>query len=48
VLAVQAPTQALVAIVVTLATGGSLPAPTLVAIGLVVAGEVLVTAPSRP
>jgi drug/metabolite transporter (DMT)-like permease len=48
VLAVQAPTQALVAIVVTLATGGSLPAPTLVAIGLVVAGEVLVTAPSSP
>ncbi|HUF47408.1 MAG TPA: hypothetical protein VMM93_06285 [Vicinamibacterales bacterium] len=44
VLAVQAPTQALVAIAVTLATGGELPAPTLVAIGLIVLGEVLVTA----
>lgn len=43
VLSAQAPTQACVAIIVTLATAGSLPATTLVAIGLIVVGEVLVT-----
>jgi drug/metabolite transporter (DMT)-like permease len=43
VLAAQAPIQALVAIVVTVATTGSLPATTaLAAIGLIVVGEVLV------
>jgi len=42
-LAVQAPTQALVAIAVTLALGGSLPLLTYVAIAMIVAGEVIVT-----
>lgn len=42
-LAVQAPTQALVAIVVTLALGGSLPLLTYLAIAMIVAGEVIVT-----
>jgi drug/metabolite transporter (DMT)-like permease len=47
VLAVQAPTQALVAVLVTFATAGTLPALTLAAIVLIVAGEAIVTA-SRP
>ena len=49
VLSAQAPTQALIAIVVTLATGGTLVPMTLVAIVLIVAGEVIVTraAPRR-
>lgn len=44
VLSVQAPVQAIVAILVTLATGSTLPLPTLTAIALVVAGEALVGA----
>jgi drug/metabolite transporter (DMT)-like permease len=43
VLSVQAPTQGFVAIAITLATGGSLPARTLAAIAMIVVGEVLVT-----
>jgi hypothetical protein len=48
VLSAQAPTQALVAILATLATSGSLPGATLVAISLIVAGEVLVSGTRRP
>jgi drug/metabolite transporter (DMT)-like permease len=43
VLSAQAPTQALVAVAATLATGGTLPPVSLAAIALIVAGEVLVT-----
>jgi drug/metabolite transporter (DMT)-like permease len=42
VLSALAPTQALVAILATLATGGTVPELTLIAMGLIVAGEVLV------
>jgi hypothetical protein len=42
VLSVQAPVQAMVAILMTYATGGTLPPQTMVAIGLVVAGEYFV------
>lgn len=42
VLSAQAPTQALIAILVTLVTAGTVPPTTLTAIGLIVAGEVLV------
>jgi hypothetical protein len=48
VLSAQAPTQALLAILVTLGTTGRLPVPTLLAIGLIVVGEVLVTSRPRP
>jgi len=47
VLSAQAPTQALVAILVTSLTGGVLSTTTIVAIGLIVAGEMLVTS-TRP
>lgn len=43
VLSAQAPTQAIIAILVTLVTLGTLPGTTLAAIGLIVIGEVLVT-----
>jgi hypothetical protein len=43
VLSAQAPTQAIVAILVTRVTLGTLPGTTLAAIGLIVIGEVLVT-----
>jgi drug/metabolite transporter (DMT)-like permease len=43
VLSAQAPTQALIAILATLATSGVLPGAALAAIGLIVAGEVLVS-----
>ena len=42
VLSAQAPVQALVAVAATVATGGSLPALSMVAIVLIVSGEVLV------
>lgn len=42
VLSAQAPTQAVVAILVTLATSGTLPASSLLAIALIVAGEMMV------
>jgi len=47
VLSAQAPTQALVAITVILATNGTLPSATLLGIGLVVVGEVMVTRSGR-
>lgn len=50
VLSAQAPTQALIAVAITAAVGGMVPASSLAAIGLVVAGECLVTwpAPANP
>jgi len=46
VLSAQAPAQALIAVAVTVATGGTLPFSSLLAIVLIVAGEVLVTWPA--
>lgn len=48
VLSAQAPTQALVAIAVVLATTGALPSTTLLGVALVVAGEVMVMRSRRP
>jgi hypothetical protein len=47
VLSAQAPTQALIAVVITAADGGTLPGTSLLAIALVVAGECFVTWPVR-
>jgi drug/metabolite transporter (DMT)-like permease len=47
-LSAQAPTQAIVAVLLTLVTTGTLPAATLAAIALIVAGEVMVASERRP
>jgi drug/metabolite transporter (DMT)-like permease len=48
VLSAQAPTQAVVAILVTVVTIGTLPVPTLVAITCIATGEVMVASARRP